>query len=167
MRKMKRTRLALTFFVALCLLAPTVYAMRKVHVRVYTVPGNNFVQYDNSEPMPNGFSKVDVCYNFSWLDKDMNYLGYALQYVKGVAKAGSGNDFSALHGYGVYHSDVDGKPGTITYKVGNNWAAPDVFWADRLKIVEGTGYFEGIKGQGELNFEIFAFELYLDYDPWA
>jgi len=53
------------------------------------------------------------------------------------------------------------------YKIGNNWAPPDIFWAGRLSIREGTEYFEGIKGQGELNFEIFAFELYLDYDPGA
>lgn len=116
--------------------------------------------------MPNGFTKVDVCYNFSWFDKDMSYLGYALQYIKGVAKTGSGNDFSALRGYGVFYSEIEGKSGTITYKIGNNWAPPDVFWAGRLKIDEGTGYFEGIKGQGELNFEIFAFELYVNFNPW-
>lgn len=167
MKYLKRTRLAMALILSLCLLTPTVYAKRKVHVRVYTVPAADFVQYDDSEEMPNGFTKVDVCYKFNWLDEEMNYLGYALQYVTGITKSGSGNDFSALHGYGVFYSEVEDKPGTITYKIGNNYAPPDIFWADRLSIREGTGYFEGIKGQGELNFEIFAFELYLDYDPWA
>ena len=167
MKYLKRTRLAMALILSLCLLTPTVYAKRKVQVRVYTVPAADFVQYDDSEEMPNGFTKVDVCYKFNWLDAEMNKLGYALQYVTGITKSGSGNDFSALHGYGVFYSEVEGKPGTITYKIGNNWAPPDIFWADRLSIREGTEYFEGIKGQGELNFEIFAFELYLDYDPWA
>ena len=147
MRYIKRTRLAMAVILSLCLLTPTVYAKRKVHVRVYTVPAVDFVQYDYSEEMPNGFTKVDVCYKFKWLDDEMNHLGYALQYVTGVTKSGSGNDFSALHGYGVFSSDVEGKPGTITYKIGNNWAPPDTFWAGRLSIREGTEHFEGLKGQ--------------------
>lgn len=169
MRYLKRTRLALAIILALCLFTPTVYAKRKVHVRVFTVPDfDDFVQYDHSEMLPNGFIKVDVCYKFFWFDDEMNYLGYAYQYVTGVTKVGSGNDFSALHGYGVFYSEVDGKPGTITYKIGNNWKAEtNTYWAGRLSIRDGTGYFEGLKGQGELNFEIFAFELYLDHDPWA
>ena len=71
-----------------------------------------------------------------------------------------------LHGYGVFYSTDAEKPGTITYTIGNNYDA-DGFWAARLKIVEGTGYFEGVKGQGVLNFDLFAFEFYLDSDPWA
>jgi hypothetical protein len=169
MRYLKRTRLALAIILALCLFTPTVYAKRKVHVRVFTVPDfDDFVQYDHSEMLPNGFIKVDVCYKFFWFDDEMNYLGYAYQIVTGVTKVGSGNDFSALHGYGVFYSEVDGKPGTITYEIGNNWKAEtNTYWAGHLSIRDGTGYFEGLKGQGELNFEIFAFELYLDYDPWA
>ena len=164
--KSVKTRLVLAILLSMFIFTPAVYANRKVHVRVYTVPGDDFVQYDHSELMPNGFTKVDVCYNFSWFDEDWNYLGYALQYIEGIAKAGSGNDFQALHGYGVFYSEVDGKPGTITYKIGNNWAPPKTFWAARLSIRDGTEYFEGLKGQGELNFESFAFELYLDYNPW-
>jgi hypothetical protein len=170
----KRTRLALTFFVALCLLAPTVSAKRKELVIIYTVPDfDDFVQYDYSEEMPNGFIKVDICYKFFWLDEDMNHLGYALQYIEGITKVGSGNDLSALHGYGVFYSEVDGKPGTITYKIGNIWKPndpddpfDDEFWGGHIKFYGGTDYYDGLKGQGELNFNIFAFELYLDYNPW-
>ena len=70
----KRMRLAFTIVIVMCLLAPTVSARRKVHVRVFTDPAPDFLVYDHSEPMPNGFMKVDVCYKFSWLDTDTNYL---------------------------------------------------------------------------------------------
>jgi len=39
-------------------------------------------------------------------------------------------------------------------------------WAGRLRIVEGTETFEGIKGPAELNFELMAFELYLHSNSW-
>ncbi len=164
----------MAIILTLCILTPTVYAKRKVHVRIFTVPDfEDFVQYDKSEEMQNGFMKVDVCYKFFWFDDEMNYLGYAYQYIVGVTKSGSGNDFSALHGYGVLYSDVEGKPGTIIYKIGNIWKpndpldpTDDVFWGGHLRICDGTDYFDGLKGQGVLNFDEFAFELYLDYDPW-
>ena len=171
---MRKIRLVFALILALCMFTPAVYARRKVQVLVYTVPDfDNFVLYDNSEEMSNDFMKVDVGYRFFWYDAEWNLLGYAEQYVKGITKIGSGNDFSPLRGYGVFHSTVDGKPGTIIYELGNVWKPndpfdpfDDEFWGDHLKISCGTEYFEGIKGQGVLNFEIFAFELYLDYNPW-
>jgi len=169
-KKMKsvKTRLVLAILLSMFIFTPAVYANRKVHVRVYTVLGDDFVQYDDSEPMPNGFTKVDACYKFSWYDEDMNYLGYALQYIEGIAKAGSGNDFQSLHGYGVYYSEVEGITGTITYTIGNKWVpGTGEQWALRARIVEGTDDFDGIKGKIVLNSELFAFELYLDFNPWA
>ena len=84
---MRKTRLNLTVIFVLCMLTPTVFAKRKVHVLVFTVPDfENFVLYDNSEEMPNGFIKVDIGYRFFWLDEGMNLLGYAEQYVKGITK---------------------------------------------------------------------------------
>ena len=67
----KRTRLALTFFVTLCLLAPTVSAKRKELVIVYTVPDfDDFVQYDDSEEMPNGFINLTYATSFSGKTKE-------------------------------------------------------------------------------------------------
>ena len=166
MKDQNRIKLALTIVLVLGMLVPTVSARRKTLVKIRTIPGDNFVQYDDSEYMPNGFTNVDVCYNFSWYDYDWNYLGYALQYITGITKTGSGNDFSSLHGYGVFYSEVDGKPGTITYKIGNIFKPPSEFWGGHLKVCEGTEYFEGLKGQGLLNFDEFVFELFLDYNPW-
>lgn len=163
MKTMNKTRLALILLVSLCIILPTASAKRKTFVRVYTVPDfADFVQYDNSETLSNGHVKVDIGYKFFWIAEDGTNLGYAYQYIVGIDKG----DQAMLHGYGVYYSTLDGKPGTITYKLGNNYDA-DGFWAGRLSIKEGTGYFEGVKGQGVLNFDIFAFEFYLDKDPWA
>ena len=84
------------------LVLPVASARRKTYVKIYTVPDfDNFVVHDYSVDMPNGFKKVDVCNKFFWFDKDWNLLGYALQYVTGVEKIGSGNDFSTLHRYGL------------------------------------------------------------------
>lgn len=164
MRTIKKSKIALLIILSLCVILPTVSAKRKTMVRILTVPHpTEFLQYDNSVTLKNGHKKVDVCYKFMWLAEDTTYLGYALQYVTGIDKG----DQAMLHGYGVFTSEILGKPGTITYKIGNNYDADWFFWADRLSLVEGTGYFAGLKGQGVLNFELFAFEFYLDYDPWA
>ena len=163
MNKNQTKKIALILLLSLCMILPTVSAKRKVFVRVYTVPDfADFVQYDNSVELKNGHIKVDRCYKFFWVAEDGTLLGYAYQYVYGIDKG----DQAMLHGYGVFYSELVDKPGTITYKIGNNYDA-DGFWAGRLSLVEGSGYFEGLKGQGDLNFDLFAFEFYLDYDPWA
>ena len=163
MNKTQTKKIALILLLSLCMILPTVSAKRKTFVRVYTVPDfDDFVQYDNSVALKNGHIKVDICYKFFWYAEDWTYLGYAYQYVSGIDKG----DQAMLHGYGVFYSELLDKPGTITYKIGNNYDA-DGFWAGRLSLVEGTGYFEGLKGQGDLNFDLFAFDFYLDYDPWA
>jgi hypothetical protein len=155
------------------MLVPTVSARRKMLVKIMTAPDFDFIPIDDSEEMPNGFTKVTICYRFFWYDLGMNKLGYAYQFITGITKTGSGNDLSSLHGYGVFYSEVDDKPGTITYKIGNIWKSnnpldpfDDEFWGGHLKVYDGTEYFEGLKGQGVLNFEEFVFELYLDYNPW-
>ena len=102
MKSVNRTKLALAVLLALMLVLPVASARRKTYVKIYTVPDfDNFVVHDYSVDMPNGFKKVDVCNKFFWFDEDWNLLGYALQYVTGVEKIGSGNDFSTLHGYGL------------------------------------------------------------------
>lgn len=142
---------------------------------VYTVPA--FVwkepfEFDvQNEPMPNGFTKIDMKLNFKWLSEpynpsepDANILGTAVQHVTGIERA---NGVQSLHGYGVFTSTMDGVDGTITYTIGNNWdPGTGKMWAGRLRIVEGTEDFEGIKGPAELNFEYMAFELYLHENPW-
>ena len=170
--RLKRTGLAIALLLSLCLLTPTLSAYAKKNqdpIIVYTVPDlENFVLYDYSVEMPNGFVKVDVGYRFFWLDEGFNMLGYAEQYVTGIQRTPDKADgMASLHGYGVFTSTIEGKPGTITYTIGNNWV-PETgeIWAGRLSIKGGTEFFEGIKGPGELNFEIFAFELYTNFNPW-
>ncbi|MCW4051312.1 MAG: hypothetical protein NWE89_16430 [Candidatus Bathyarchaeota archaeon] len=120
--------------------------------------------------MPNGFYKVDQTLKFYWLSApldlsnlDANILGTAIQHVVGVRRT---NGVESLHGDGIYTSTISEKPGTITYTIGNNWDGATEMWAGRLRIVEGTETFEGIKGPAELNFELMAFELYLHVNPW-
>ena len=167
-KRILERKLTLVLLFSVLLLVPIVSARRKVQVTVYTVPDfGDFVQYDNSVEMPNGFIDVDVGYKFFWI-YDGEIIGTAYQYVTGITKVGSGNDFSALHGYGVFYSTDTVKPGTISYMLGNIYRESDnTFWGGHLKVYGGTEYFDGLKGQGELNFEIFAFELFLDYNPWA
>ena len=175
MRVKNRTGIALIIILTLCILIPTVSARRKIQVKIRTVPLlPNPVVDDQSIEMPNGFTKVNICYKFFWYDYDGYYLGYVLQYITGITKTGSGNDFSSLHGYGVFTSEDADKIGTITYTIGNIHKPndpldpfDDEFWGGHLKVCEGTGYFEGLKGQGVLNFSEMLFELYLDYNPWG
>ena len=169
MKKINRTKLALILLLTLCILVPTSSAKRKTMVKIITMPDFDFIPIDNSEVMPNGFVDVDICYKFFFYAEDMTYLGYAYQYITGITK----ENLQMLHGYGVFTSEIDGKPGTITYKIGNIYQpndpedfTDDVYWGGHLKICSGTDYFEGLKGQGVLNFEEFVFELYLDYNPW-
>lgn len=170
--RLKRTGLAIALLLSLCLLTPTlsVYAKKNQEpIVVYTVPNfANFVIYTNSEVMPNGFLKVDEGYRFFWYDEEFNMLGYAEQYVTGIQRTPDKADgMASLHGYGVFTSTDLGKPGTITYTIGNNWVTEtNEMFAGRLSIKGGTGHFEGIKGPGELNFETFAFELYTNFNPW-
>ncbi|MFH2110991.1 MAG: hypothetical protein ABIJ47_07005 [Candidatus Bathyarchaeota archaeon] len=169
--KIKVTKLVTAVILSLCLLTPLISISAKRNqdpIIIYTVPDfDNFILYDYSEEMPNGFIKVDVGYRFFWYDEDFNLLGYAEQYIVGVKRVGKGNDFETLRGCGVFTSTIDDKPGTITYTIGNNWVTDtNIMWAGRLHIVGGTETFEGIKGPGKLNFELFAFELYVNFNPW-
>ncbi|UCD45204.1 MAG: hypothetical protein JSV27_01490 [Candidatus Bathyarchaeota archaeon] len=172
MRLLKRSKLAIDLLLSLYLLTPAFSAFAKKNqdpIIIHTVPDfDNFVLYENSEELPNGFIKVDVGYRFFWLDEESNMLGYAEQYITGIQRIPDKADgMVSLHGYGVFTSTITEKPGTITYTIGNNWLpATNEYFAGRLSIKGGTGYFEGIKGPGELNFETFAFELYVNFDPW-
>jgi len=136
--------------------------------------GEPFILENNPEEMPNGFYKVHQTLKFFWLSAPYdpgdpeaniaNTMGTALQYVVGVGRT---NGVETLHGYGVYTSTISGKPGTITYTIGNNWnSGTGEMWAGRLRIVGGTDTFEDIKGPAELNFDLMAFELYLHENPW-
>ncbi len=121
---------------------------------------------------PNGFTKVDMKMNWYWVSVPVNpvnpdpsipyILGTAVQHVVGIART---DGMETLRATGVFTSTTE-LTGTITYTMGNNWDGGALMWAGRLRIVEGTGAFAGIKGPAELNFELMAFELYLHSDPW-
>ncbi len=178
MKYQRRMSILLFVIVSLSLILPSISLLAQKNqdpILVYTVPaffwGEAFVLDDSSVEMPNGGVKVDMTLKFYWLsapydesDPDANILGTATQHVVGVRRA---NGVESLHGSGVYTSTISGKPGTITYTIGNNWDGATEMWAGRLRIVEGTGTFEGIKGPAELNFELMAFELYLRDNPWG
>ena len=173
----RKSSLTLTLVLTIAFLTLTTASAQKNKdpIMVYTVPafvwGEEF-QFDiQNEPMPNGFTKVDMKLNFKWLsepynpdDPLVNILGTAVQHVTGIER---NNGVQSLHGSGVFTSTIPDKTGTITYTIGNNWdPGTGKMWAGRLRIVEGTDHFEGIKGPAELNFELMAFELYLHKDPW-
>ena len=178
MKCKRRISILLFAILSLSLLLPSIGVSGQKNqdpILVYTVPafvwGETFVIDDSSEPMPNGFYKVDMSMKFYWLSApfdpfnlDANILGTAIQHVVGVRRT---NGVETLHGSGVYTSTIPGKQGTITYTIGNNWnPGTGDMWAGRLRIVEGTETFEGIKGPVELNFDLMAFELYLHENPW-
>jgi hypothetical protein len=176
MKYQRRTSLLLFVIASLCLILPSICVLGQKNqdpILVYTVPafvwGEPFILNDNSVEMPNGFYKVDQELQFYWLsapydpfNPDANILGTAIQYVVGVRRT---NGVESLRGYGVYTSSISGKPGT--YTIGNQWdSGTGDMWALRLRIVEGTETFAGIKGPGALNIDLMAFELYLHSDPW-
>ena len=178
MKYQRRMSTILVVILSLSLFLPSISVLGQKNqdpILVYTVPafvwGEAFVIDDSSELMPNGFYKVDMTMKFYWLsapfdplNPDANILGSAIQHVIGVRRT---NGVETLHGYGVYTSTISGKPGTITYTIGNNWnPGTGEMWAGRLRIVGGTDTFKDIKGPAELNFDLMAFELYLHENPW-
>ena len=97
---------------------------------------------------------------FIWYYDDTE-IGYAWQYVKGIVDH---NGRATLYGYGVFTSTFESS-GTLTYTIGNNWdmVSGDV-WAFRMRIVDGTGDFSGIKGTAVADFPDFL--MYLNFNPW-
>jgi len=184
MKYQRRMSTVLVVILSLSLLLPSIGVLGQKNqdpIRVYTVPAfvweEDFILDDSSVEMRNGFYKVDQTLKFYWLsapfnpsDPYANIMGYAIQHVVGVRRT---NGVETLHGDGVYTSTISGKPGTITYTIGNNWNPndpldpyDDEMWAGRLRIVGGTDTFKDIKGPAELNFDLMAFDLYLHENPW-
>ena len=168
--KYERARLVAAVILTLCLIMPLAMTSAQKNqdpIIIYNVPHEYFLIYNNNEEMPNGYYKVDIGYRFYWLDEEFNELGIAEQYIIGVKRTGKAKEFESLRGYGIFVSNTPDKPGTITYTIGNHWdRETNEMWALRLRIVCGTESFEGIKGPGKLNIELFAFELYVNFNPW-
>jgi len=161
MKSAKKT-LVLILLLTMGVLLPNtlVYAQRNQEpVRIATSPPVEFI--DNSETMPNGLIKVDWEIKFIWYYEDSE-IGYAWQYVSGVQKT---NGMATLIGYGEFTSTDTDLPGTITYTIGNNWdLISNEIWAFRMRVVGGTGSFDGIKGTAVADFPDFL--LYLNFNPW-
>ena len=158
----KSRNLSLMVLLSICVLLPFAisYAQRNQDpVRIYAY-GGTF--QDNSILMPNEFMKVDwIIEGIIW-EYEGQEVGTANQYVTGIMKT---DGKAMLQGWGVYTSSIDGLTGTLTYTIGNNWdMVSNEIWAFRMRIVGGTGDFEGIKGTATAEYPDFL--MYLNFNPW-
>jgi hypothetical protein len=115
-------------------------------------------------PMPNGFSRLEAELVFPW-SYDGEPVGSTTQYVHGIIKYREGEDtVASLFGYGVYTASGD-LLGTVTYTGGNQWNMDTgEIWGFYMRVVGGTGDFEGIKGI--MGNEFPNFMLYVNFNPW-
>lgn len=163
MKSSKKTLALITLLSMVILIPSTLVNARRDHEILITCPDPPSVNKYDVYPMPNGFLKVDIELEFNWYYEGVK-VGAAIQYVIGIMRPD--DNLAMLRGYGVYTSSVDGLPGTLTYTIGNNWDMyTNEIWAFRMRIVGGTGSFEGIKGTG--TDEAYPnFLLYLNFNPW-
>jgi hypothetical protein len=162
MKSVKKT-LALIVLLSLSVLIPiTVAYARRVQDPVRIFPTEVVFLEDNSELMPNGFLKVDWTLEMIW-ERDGVKLGDVTQYVSGIMRT---DGKATLRGGGVFTSSDPLLPGTITYASGNNFGPPGgPLWAFRMRIVGGTGSFEGI--QGSSTADGWEWLFHLNFNPWG
>ena len=165
MKKIEKS-LILILLLTTVLLAPAslAAAKRKTEVLIEIKDPPSVTQWDETS-MPNGFTKLEAALVFTWYYDDVA-VGECTQYVHGIIKYQEGKDtIAALSGYGVYQASGD-YTGTLTYTIGNQWNMDTgEIWAFRMRIVGGTGDFEGVKGLG--GDEAYPhFMLYLNFNPW-
>ena len=159
MKKMRKTLASMLLLSMVILIPSTLVNARRNYEILITLPNPPTVNKWDVYPMPNGFLKVDIELEFDWYYEGVS-VGTATQYVTGIMRPD--DEVAMLKGYGIY----TGSSGTLTYTIGNNWdMSTNEIWAFRMRIVGGTGSFEGIKGTG--SDEAYPdFLLYLNFNPW-
>ena len=156
---------AKTFFLAVIftiILTPLTVTIAKKPEGPINVLNTNAVLTITYIPLGNGNVKVIVEMEYDWeCSTNPEFNGHAYQYAEGISRQKEGGlQFETLSGYGIFTST--GVEGTITYKIRNNYMLDwSRFWADRLTLWKGTGYFENIHGFGELDLSTFSFNLYI------
>ena len=162
MKKIEGT--LLTILLLSLVLLPTTLATARRKNEVLIEVGPPTVAKWEETLMPNGFTRLEAELVFPW-SYEGKPVGTTTQYVYGKIKYQEGKDpVAILYGYGVYEASGD-LDGTLTYTLGNNWnMATDEIWGFRMRIVGGTGDFEGIKGIGGDAFPNFI--LYVNFNPW-
>jgi hypothetical protein len=161
---MKRVKhiLALVLLVSMGVLLPNIFLYAQGNPKTISIATGPAVEfYDSSVPGPDGLILVDWEMKFFW-SYEGNEIGYAWQYVSGIIKT---NGMATLIGYGVFTSTVPELSGTISYTIGNNWDGVAEIWGFRMRIVGGTGDFEGIKGTVRPVYPVF-FLMRLNFNPW-
>jgi hypothetical protein len=165
MKKIKKSLLIILLLTTI-MLAPTslAAAKRKTEVLIEIKDPPTVTLWEEIA-MPNGFTRLEASLVFTWYYNDVA-VGECTQYVHGIIKYREGKDpVATLSGYGVYEASGD-YTGTMTYTIGNQWNMNSgEIWAFRMRIVGGTGDFEGIKGTGG-DDAYPHFMLYLNFNPW-
>jgi len=153
--------LALVLLLSMGVLLPNIFLYAQGNPKTIIIATGPAVEfYGTSVPGPDGHILVDWEMKFFW-SYEGNEIGYAWQYVSGIIKT---NGMATLSGYGEFTSTAPELSGTISYTIGNNWEGDEI-WGFRMRIVGGTGDFEGIKGTVKPDYPAF-FLMRLNFNPW-
>jgi hypothetical protein len=157
-------KLRTILLLSLTLLSPVILvtARRKTEVLIEVGPPTPTKWVET--PMPNGFTRLDAELVFPW-SYDGELVGSTTQYVNGIIKYREGEEtVASLFGYGIYTASGD-LSGTVTYTGVNQWNMDTgEIWGFSMRVVGGTGDFEGIKGI--MGNEFPNFMLYVNFNPW-
>jgi hypothetical protein len=119
----------------------------------------------NIQTLPNGNLVIEGVSEQTWTGG--GWEGTVVQNYKVIVRTGDhGTMLVTGQGKGVFTGSVDGKVGTITYRLSQVMLGDDPLdWKGTTTILKGTGDLAGIKGQGVLIFVTQSTEWYIHFEP--
>jgi len=114
--------------------------------------------------LPNGIMILTGISNQYW--SGGGWDGYVVQEYRMVMRPPELGGMVTGEGYGVFEGSVDGKYGTVRYRLKN--VIPGGVFEDgqgTISLLKGTGELAGLKGQGTLDFVNGNSEIYMHFEP--
>ena len=116
--------------------------------------------------LPNGIIVFDGVSEQHWTGG--GWEGDVIQHYTMIVRTDEhGNSLVTAQGKGVFTGEINGREGTLTYRISQVMSEDMLFAHGTTTILKGTGELKGIKGHGVLNFlsTPAQTEWYMHFDP--
>jgi len=146
--------LASSLFASMAIITPA-SATQSVEMIIKTDPGVVELEF---EPLPSGLVKITFYTEQTWTG---DWVGTVTQ--SGTAMGGRKNGIATIKATGTFEGTIDGKVGTVSYRMRNNIRSDGRFFGAYWTILGGTGELENIHGNGTVAPE--ELRIWVHFDP--
>ena len=159
--KRKLTTVILLSVLSAILLTPvsTVSATKPIEMTIFC---ENLYLELNFEELPSGLMKVTFWVNQTWTG---DWEGIAEQGGTGMFRpAENGRPYFSLDCFAEFTGTIQGKTGTVTYYMRNNFSPEGELFSAIMTIIRGTGELANIHGHGVVVDDVTT-RIWVHFDP--